>query len=104
MTARIEDRASAEFEADCLAAYTAELMTARETWPHACRSCSGSGFAYYDHPQDGWEICDVCVAEGRCPRCGQQAVAVTDETEEMCTSCGWAIADGFATVLPVCPL
>lgn len=68
------------------------------TYPHACPTCRGWGMisGTYDPSPSGVGLssgsitdsdpCSVCVEEGICPLCGEQAL---DEEGNSCLACSW---------------
>ena len=74
-------------------------------WPNACPTCDGWGIINDTQsvpygmgstlmPVD--DICETCLENGACPRCGEMILATDDqfqdfvENEELCPFCGWA--------------
>ncbi len=78
-----------------MAALQAAIDAYQTQWPNFCHTCGGWGaFQTVDSvpygpgsvSMYGSEPCGACIDEGKCPRCGAQAL---DEDGENCASCGW---------------
>jgi len=80
-----------------LEAKAAEWIT---KWPHYCRTCEAAGALYWtEHHDFGYpgepmqDICDECIGQDKCPRCGQRTFILNDDDEcpEICSACGWDV-------------
>lgn len=96
--------------AEALRVLDAQVAYDRE-WPHACQGCGGAGLLYdpgvWRYPDGSgqppsWEVCDSCLAVGRCPRCSAESFADEDlwdliggpEEVPTCAACGWSARQG----------
>lgn len=61
------------------------------TWPGYCRNCEATGgFMVRLYPEVPYDIkhCMLCVAKGRCPRCGEDEAFKSDD-DVICHHCQW---------------
>jgi hypothetical protein len=82
----------------CLArqeSYRKELAAYEAKWPKYCRSCGGEGGTYWSGSRDeppSVDVCDDCVVQEKCPRCGETVVwynEITEENVSICPHCQW---------------
>lgn len=84
-----------EHSAACLKMQAA-LKAFEEKHPNYCRNCSGAGYVEYkptrDDPGD-IDTCPKCLAQRKCPLCGD--FIVTDESTDVshCLNCDWTDVD-----------
>lgn len=77
-----DDCRAAAAKAAARAAYTA-------LHPRFCRTCNGTGSIHYAATRDDPgcdDPCSVCVEQGVCPVCGEQAL---DDDGNICFACGY---------------
>lgn len=86
-------------------------------YPNYCRKCNGWGVVSWTENQaplgsgQNWpmEMSDpcTCVEEGKCPRCGEKAINLTEEGDfppdgiPACSACGWR--DGEPSTAGISP-
>ena len=73
-------------------------------WPKRCEVCHGAGGKDYPGSFDykagvgeppSWEMCEECLGQGVCPRCGLFPAFPEYEEDEHtpCAGCGWSLGD-----------
>jgi len=77
--------------------YDLRLKAFNEKYPNCCKACDGHGFVtWYERLDDhgGMDMQDICgcVADGKCPLCGEQVWGDDENIDQdlsRCNNCGW---------------
>lgn len=104
----------------------AEIELWEANWPNYCKNCDAwGGFASTENVAGRWEStclmstwddCELCIEQGKCPRCGQSLFPDDEEgfdkwvsEQAACPFCGWKWGMYVGDIKPdeiicVCPL